>query len=166
MGRVILPHPPSNWFSLKNSKTVKTVTLEFAAFSNILSETLVPNLVSIARPSLQILGKAQKGIISDFRMFGQSLIKENCHNYRASDDIFMKLGPVTKLDKKSKTTSKKNTLTPCQTIVMSLSFFGFLANLEQCRSRIPDTESAKVTLSVKEIFFLTKTENRTKKSLT
>ena len=107
MGRVILPHPPSNWFSLKNSKTVKTVTLEFAAFSNILSETLVPNLVSIARPSLQILGKTQKGIISDFRMFGQSLIKENCHNYRASDDIFMKLGPVTKLDKKSKTTSKK-----------------------------------------------------------
>ena len=138
MGRVILPHPPSNWFSLKNSKTVKTVTLEFAAFSNILSETLVPNLVSIARPSLQILGKTQKGIISDFRMFGQSLIKENCHNYRASDDIFMKLGPVTKLDKKSKTTSKKSMMTSCHQILTSLPFSQFKDNLEQSETRIPD----------------------------
>ena len=38
---------------------------------------------------------------------GQSLIKRNCHNFRTSDDIDMKLGPVTKLDKKDKTTSKK-----------------------------------------------------------
>ena len=36
--------------------------------------------------------------ISDFRIFGQSLIKENCHNSRTSDDIDMKLGPVTKSD--------------------------------------------------------------------
>ena len=39
--------------------------------------------------------------------FGQSLIKENCHNSRTSDDINMKLGPVPKLDKKNKTMSKK-----------------------------------------------------------
>ena len=45
--------------------------------------------------------------ISDFRISGQSLIKENCHNSRTSDDIDMKLGPVTKLDKRNKTTSKK-----------------------------------------------------------
>ena len=36
-----------------------------------------------------------------------TLIKENCHNSRTSDDIDMKLGPVTKLDKRNKTTSKK-----------------------------------------------------------
>ena len=47
------------------------------------------------------------GGISDFRISGQSLIKENCHNSRTSDDIDMKLGPVTKLDKRNKTTSKK-----------------------------------------------------------
>ena len=37
---------------------------------------------------------------------GQSLIKENCPNSRTSDDINMKLGGVTKLDKKKKTISK------------------------------------------------------------
>ena len=78
----------------------------------------------------------------------------------------MKLGPVTKLDKRNKTTSKKLTLTSCLKIVMSLSFFGFFANLEQSRGRIPDTESAKVMFSVIVTFCLTKTENRTKKSLT
>ena len=34
-------------------------------------------------------------------------MKENCHNSRTSDDTDMKLGPVTKLDKRKKTTSKK-----------------------------------------------------------
>ena len=34
-------------------------------------------------------------------------MKENCHNSRTSGDIDTKLGPVTKLDKKNKTTSKK-----------------------------------------------------------
>ena len=32
------------------------------AFSNILLETFVPNLVSIILPSLQILGKTQTGV--------------------------------------------------------------------------------------------------------
>ena len=51
----------------------------------------------------------------------------------------MKLGPVTKLDKKNKTTSKKidNDIMSenCDVIV----FFKFLANLEQSGGRIPDT---------------------------
>ena len=33
-------------------------------------------------------------------------MKVNCHNSRASDDTDMKLGPVTKRDKRNKTTSK------------------------------------------------------------
>ena len=37
--------------------------------------------------------------ISNFWISGQSLIKENCPNSSTSDDIDMKLGPVTKLDK-------------------------------------------------------------------
>ena len=52
---------------------------------------------------MQILG----GDISDFRISGQSLIKENCNNSRTSGNIDMKFGPVTNLDKKNKTTSKK-----------------------------------------------------------
>ena len=57
-------------------------------------------------------------------------------------------------------------LTSCQKIVTSQSLFGFLANLEQSGGRIPDTESAKVMFSVIVTFCLTKTKNRTKKSLT
>ena len=68
----------------------------------------------------------------------------------------MKLGPVTKLDKRNKT---------CWQIVTSLSFFGFLTNLEQSRDRILDTDSAKIMFSVPVAFFRIKTENRTKKSL-
>ena len=78
----------------------------------------------------------------------------------------MKLGAVTKVDRRNKITSKKLTMTSCQKIVRSLSFLGFLVNMEQSESRIPDTESAKVMFSVIVTFFLTKTENRTKKSLT
>ena len=54
----------------------------------------------------------------------------------------------------------------CQEIVTSLSFFGFLANLEKSGGRIPDTKSAKVMLSVTVTFCLTKTKSITKKSLT
>ena len=46
--------------------------------------------------------------ISDFWISGQSLIKGNCHNSRTSDGIDMKLGPVTKLDKRNKTILKKS----------------------------------------------------------
>ena len=34
-------------------------------------------------------------------------LKENCYNSRTNDDIYMKLGPATELDKKNKTTSKE-----------------------------------------------------------
>ena len=68
----------------------------------------------------------------------------------------MKLGPVTKLDKRKKTTSKNLTMTSCE-IVTSLSIVGFLANLEQSAGRILDTESAEVMFSVTVTFCLTKT---------
>ena len=92
---VILPHPPpAYWFSLNNWEMVKAMTLAFWAFSNI--------SLSLTCPSLQILGKT-----SDFQISGQFLIKENSHNSRTSDDIDMKLGLVSKLDKRNKTTSIK-----------------------------------------------------------
>ena len=56
--------------------------------------------------SLDIGQVSDKGI-SDFRFSGQFFIKRNCHNSRASDDIGMKLGPATKLDKKNKAAWKK-----------------------------------------------------------
>ena len=71
----------------------------------------------------------------------------------------MKLGPITKLNNRNKTTSKNLTLMP-------LSFSGFLASLEQSGGRILDTDSAKVMFLAIVTFSLTKTKNRTKKSLT
>ena len=40
-------------------------------------------------------------------MSGESLIKETYHNSRTIDDIGMKLGPATKVDKRNKATLKK-----------------------------------------------------------
>ena len=34
-------------------------------------------------------------------------MKENCHNSKTSDDVDMKLGPVSKLDERNKKKSRK-----------------------------------------------------------
>ena len=57
-------------------------------------------------PQSPDIGQNLDAGISDFRISGQSLIKENCYNSKTSDDFDIKLGPVTKLDKRNKTTSK------------------------------------------------------------
>ena len=44
--------------------------------------------------------------MSDFRIFVQSLMDENCDKSRTSDDIEMKPEPVATRDKKNKATSK------------------------------------------------------------
>ena len=56
----------------------------------------------------------------------------------------MKLGPVTKLDKSLKSLA----MALCRQILMSLSFFRFMANFEQSGSRIPDAWSVKLTFSL------------------
>ena len=58
-------------------------------------------------PQSSDIGQNSDGGISDFQISSQSLIKRNCHNSWTNDDIDMKLGRVTKLDKTNKTTSKK-----------------------------------------------------------
>ena len=104
-GRYFYPSP--RWFSLNNSKTVNAVTLEFCsiqqhAIRDIRAKFGIHNL-----PQSPDIGQNPDGGISDFWISGQSLIKKFCHNSRTSDDIDMKFGPVTKLDKRNKTTSKK-----------------------------------------------------------
>ena len=56
-------------------------------------------------------------------------------------------------------------MTSYQQIVTSLSFFLFIANLQQSGSRIPDAWSVKVTFALIVTFYITKTENKTKKSV-
>ena len=90
--------------------------------------------------------------------------KRNCHNFRTSDVADMKLGPVTKLDKRNKSTSKNLTMTSCQKIVTSLAFFIYgqpgTVWKPDSGSRVCKNCSLIVT------FYLTKTKNRTKTFLT
>ena len=57
--------------------------------------------------SSDIAQNSDKGI-SNFWISGQSFIKENCRNCRTSDDIDMKLEPVTYLCKRKKIRSKND----------------------------------------------------------
>ena len=64
-------------------------------------------------------------------MSGQSFINENCHNSRTSLDIDMKLGSVTKLDKRNTAVSKKIDddvmLANCEVIVFFPIYVQFAA---------------------------------------
>ena len=68
----------------------------------------LPNPQSVPySPQSPDIGQNSEGSIFDFWIFGQSRIKINCFNSRTSDDTVMKLGPVTKRDRRYKATSKK-----------------------------------------------------------
>ena len=101
---------------------------------NILFETFMPNLVSINCPSLpRYWAKLRRGCFH-FQISGQSLIKENCYNSRTTDDIDIKLRPVTKIDKRNKTTSKKfndDVMSEnCDVIVIFRNFWPIWSSLE------------------------------------
>ena len=53
-------------------------------------------------------------------------------------------------------------MTSCRKIVTSLSFFQFMANLEQSESRIPGTWSVKLTFSLIVTFYLKKLKTKQK----
>ena len=144
-------------FSLNNSETVKAVTLAFCTFSNFLLETFAPNLVSLTCPSLQILRRTQTGVfpISGFLVSKRKLFNENS---RTSHDIDMKLRPVAKLDKRNTETSNKfddDAMSPNYDAIAFFPIYGLFAAIMEPYSR----------LSLTITFYLTKTENRTKKFL-
>ena len=74
-------------------------------------------------------------------------------------DQYLKMTRETAMSKNLMMTSSKQT-------VMSLSFFQFMSSLEQSESWILYALSIKLTFSFRVTFYLTKTENRTKTSLT
>ena len=110
------------------------------------------------------IGENSDGDISDFWISGQSCIKENCHNSRTSNDTDMKLEPLTKLDKRNTTTSEIFDVSSANCDI--LSFFWLMADLEQSESRILDTWSLILKFLWITTFYPTKTENRSKISLT
>ena len=86
---------------------VKAITLEFRSIQLHCIRNILVKLGIFNSPQSPDIGQNPDGGISDFRISGQSLIKENFHNSRTTDDINMKLVPVTKLGKRNKTLPKK-----------------------------------------------------------
>ena len=65
------------------------------------------NLASLTRSSLQILGKTQTSFFFISEFLVKSPINNNYHNSKTCDDIDMKRGSLTKLNKRNTATSKK-----------------------------------------------------------
>ena len=91
---------------LNNSETVKAETLELCNIQQHFIRDIRPKFGIPNSPQSADIGQNSDGGISNFRVSGQSLIKENRHVSRTSDDIDMKLAPGTKLDKRNKTSKK------------------------------------------------------------
>ena len=109
VGGVILPSPPSPcWFSLNNSKIVKAVTLVISSIQQLFIRDILANVGITDLLQSPDIRQNSEGGISDFRISGQSLIYENCHNSRTSHDNGIKLGTVTKPDKRKMATSKND----------------------------------------------------------
>ena len=85
-----------------NPKTLEFCSIQSHSIRDIRTKFGIHN-----SPQSPDIGQNSDRGISDFWISGQSLIKENCHNSRTSGDIDIKLGPVTRLDRRNKTTSKK-----------------------------------------------------------
>ena len=85
----------------------KSATLTFCSIQLHLNKDVRAKFGVPYSPQSPDIGQNSGGGISDFWISGQSLIKRNCHNSRARDDICMKLGTETKLDKRNKPKSKK-----------------------------------------------------------
>ena len=94
------------WFSLNNSEMLKAVTLAFCSIQWYFIRDIRDKFGIPYSPRSPYIGQYSDGSISDFQISGQSFIKRNCHNSRISDDIDIKVGPVTELYKRNKTTSK------------------------------------------------------------
>ena len=78
----------------------------------------------------------------------------------------MKLGPVAKLDKKIKTRTKKFSDDAMSSNCDVMSYDLFMTNSKQSGSRIADIYSVKLTFLLTLTLFLTKTKDRTNKSVT
>ena len=141
---------------------VKTVTLVFAAFSNNSLGTSAPNLLSLTRPSLQILCKTQVGAFLDFWSIPY---QKNYHNSELVMIFTWKLGPLTKLETRNRTSKKFDDDVMSANRDFIVIFFS-ITSLEQSGSWVPNASSIELTFSFIVTFYLAKTENRTKKPLT
>ena len=71
---------PPCWFSLNNSETVKAVTLAFCSIQEHFIRNIRAKFGISNSPQSPDIGQNSNGGIFDFRISGQSLIKENFYN--------------------------------------------------------------------------------------
>ena len=90
-----------------NSETVKAINLAFFSIQKYLISDICAKFGIPKSSQSSYVGQNSDGRIFNFWISGQFLIQENCHNSRTSNDIDMKLGAVTKLGKRNRSTSKK-----------------------------------------------------------
>ena len=82
----------------------------------------------------------------------KSLINKNCDNTWTSNNINIKLGPVTKIDKRNRSTQKNDTASSNYDVI---DIFTIYVYLQQSGSRISDTRSLFLTFSLIAVFYLT-----------
>ena len=73
----------------------------FVIFINCSLETLIPILIFLTRSSCQILDKIQTGLFPTSGFLVKSLTNKHSFNYKTSNGIDMKLGPLSKLGKRN-----------------------------------------------------------------
>ena len=117
---------------------VKAVTLAFCSIQYYFIREVRAKCGIRYSPQSPDIGQNSDADISDFQISGQSLIKINSHISRTCDDNEVKLGEVTKLDKRNKTTLEKfndDVMSENCDVIPIFSIL-ILANLDQSRSRI------------------------------
>ena len=142
-----------------------------STFAEVAAEKLVGGLFAPLPPPLSWIGLKENFIFwaaywtkprwGCFRF----PINKNCNNPWAINDIDIKLGPVTMFGKRNTVTLKKVTKTWCQQIMTLLLLFLIYG----CFGAIRNTNSGRMVCDsflLIATFYLTKSENRTKKFLT
>ena len=107
-------------------------------------------------PESPDIGQNSDRGISNFQISGQSFIKENCHNFRTSDNIDIKLGPVTKLYKRNQATAEE-----IDDEAMSANCdVNFFFQIYDQFWAIQEPDSAKLTFLLIVSFYLTKSKKK------
>ena len=110
-------------------------------------ETFVPNLVSLTNPRSSYIGQ-----------------NSNCHNSRTSNDIGMKLGQLTKHDKKNTATPKKiDDVMPANCdIIVTFQIYGQFGTIRKLDSKCM---VCKTCIFINSNLLSCKNWNRTKNAL-
>ena len=93
-------------------------------------------------------------------------MKRNCHNSTDSDDIDIKLKPVTKPDKRNKITSKKFDDDVNSENFDAIAIFSIYGQFRAICKLDSGRIVCKTYIFINSNLLLTKAKNRTKKSLT